>query len=61
MAELEKISGCAVKINPHSAQQAVLFPETSPLLDELNEIDMNALSQIEALNKLSEWQKKFTR
>jgi len=59
MAELEKTSGRAVKIDPHAAQQAKLFPETSPLLDELKEVDVNALSPIEALNKLFEWQKKF--
>jgi DNA mismatch repair protein MutS len=61
MAELEKTSGRAVKISPHAAQQAMLFPETSPLLDELKEIDVNALSPIEALNKLFEWQKKFLK
>jgi DNA mismatch repair protein MutS len=61
MLELEKTSGRAVKINPHAAQQAMLFPETSPMLDELKELDVNALSPIEALNKLFEWQKKFTR
>ncbi|MBV6396477.1 MAG: DNA mismatch repair protein MutS [Anaerolineales bacterium] len=59
MAELEKTSGRAVKIDPHAAQQAMLFPETSPLLDELQEVDVNALSPIEALNKLFEWQRKF--
>jgi len=31
------------------------------LLDELKEIDVNALSPIEALNKLFEWQKKFLK
>jgi DNA mismatch repair protein MutS len=36
-----------------------LFPETSPLVDELKELDVNGLSPIEALNKLFEWQKKF--
>jgi len=61
MAELEKTSGRAVKIDPHAAQQAALFPETSPLLDELKEIDVNALSPIEALNKLFEWQKKYSK
>ncbi|MFZ5879640.1 MAG: DNA mismatch repair protein MutS [Chloroflexota bacterium] len=61
MAELEKTSGRAVKINPHAAQQVALFPETSPLLDELKTLDINGLSPIEALNKLFEWQKKFTR
>jgi DNA mismatch repair protein MutS len=61
MAELEKSSGRAVRLEPHAAQQAALFPETSPLLDELGELDVNALSPIEALNKLFEWQRKFIR
>jgi DNA mismatch repair protein MutS len=61
MAELEKTSGRAVKIDPHAAQQAMLFPESSPLLDELKSVDVNALSPIEALNKLFEWQRKFTQ
>jgi len=61
MAELEKTSGRAVKIDPHAAQQAMLFPETSPLLDELKELDVNSLSPIEALNKLFELQRKFTK
>ena len=61
MAELEKTSGRAVKIDPHAAQQAMLFPESSPLLAELRELDVNSLSPIEALNKLFEWQRKFTK
>jgi DNA mismatch repair protein MutS len=61
MAELEKSSGRAMRLNPQAAQQASLFPETSPLLDELKEVDVNSLSPIEALNKLFEWQKKYTR
>ncbi|MCK6540287.1 MAG: DNA mismatch repair protein MutS [Anaerolineales bacterium] len=61
MAELEKSSGRAVRISPHAAQQAALFPETSPLLDELKELDVNSLSPIEALNKLFEWQRKYTK
>jgi DNA mismatch repair protein MutS len=59
MAELEKTSGRAVKIDPHAAQQAMLFPESSPLLNELKELDVNSLSPIEALNKLFEWQRKY--
>ncbi len=59
MAELEKTSGRAVKIDPHAAQQALLFPESSPLLEELKALDINALSPIEALNKLFEWQRKY--
>ena len=60
MAELEKSSGRAMRLNPHAAQQASLFPETSPLLDEIKDVDINSLSPIEALNKLFEWQKKYT-
>jgi len=60
MAELERSSGKAVRMDPHTAQQAALFPETSPLLEELKSLDINALSPIEALNKLFEWQRKFT-
>jgi DNA mismatch repair protein MutS len=59
LLELEKTSGRAVRIDPHAAQQAALFPETSPLLDDLRALDVNSLSPIEALNKLFEWQKKF--
>ena len=61
MAELEKSSGKAVRFNPNSAQQAALFPETSPLLDELNAVDVNSISPIEALNKLFEWKKKYLK
>jgi len=61
MAELEKSSGQAVRINPHAAQQAALFPETSPLIDELEAVDVNSLSPIEALNKLFEWRKKYLK
>ncbi|MCZ2127157.1 MAG: DNA mismatch repair protein MutS [Anaerolineales bacterium] len=59
MAELERSSGRGVKADPNAAQQAALFPETNPLLDELKAMDINSLSPIEALNKLFEWQKRF--
>jgi DNA mismatch repair protein MutS len=59
MAELERSSGKAVRINPNAAQQAALFPVTSPLLEELGAVDINSLSPIEALNKLFEWKKKY--
>ncbi|GAB1470042.1 DNA mismatch repair protein MutS [Chloroflexota bacterium] len=61
MLELEKSAARGVKINPQAAQQAALFPETNPLLDELKDMDVNSLSPIEALNKLFEWQRKFTK
>ncbi len=60
MRQLEASSGKAVKINPIAAQQMALFPETNPLVDELKGLDINSLSPIEALNKLYEWQRKFS-
>jgi DNA mismatch repair protein MutS len=61
LRQLEASSGKAVKINPMAAQQAMLFPENNPMLDELKGLDVNSLSPIEALNKLYEWQKKFSQ
>jgi DNA mismatch repair protein MutS len=60
MKELEKTTGRAVNSDTFSAQQAALFPETNPLVEEINKLDVNSLSPIEALNKLYEWKKKFT-
>jgi DNA mismatch repair protein MutS len=61
LQQLEASSGKAVRINPLAPKQLALFPETNPLLEELKAIDVNALSPIEALNKLFEWQKKYLK
>jgi DNA mismatch repair protein MutS len=59
LRQLEASSGHAVHNNPLAVQQLALFPETNPLVDELKALDVNALSPIEALNKLYEWQTKY--
>ncbi|MCS6910456.1 MAG: DNA mismatch repair protein MutS, partial [Anaerolineales bacterium] len=59
MAQLEASGGRAVKLEPATAAQIALFPETSPLLDELLVLDLNALTPMEALSKLFEWQARF--
>jgi DNA mismatch repair protein MutS len=59
MRVLEASAGSATRIDPHTTRQLALFPETNPLLDDLRSLDVNALSPIEALNKLFEWQKRF--
>jgi len=61
LEELEKSSGHGMDPSPHAAQQAALFPETSPLLDELANIDENSISPIEALNRLFEWKRKYEK
>jgi DNA mismatch repair protein MutS len=59
LSQLEATSGRAVKIEPHIPKQLNLFPETNPLLDELKNLDTNAISPIEALNRIYEWKKRF--
>ena len=41
------------------ARQMTLFPETNPLLEELQKIDVASLTPLEALNRLYEWQQRF--
>ena len=61
LQELETKSNQAQQADGQSAKQAALFPESSPLLDELAGLDVEALSPIEALNKLFEWKNKFRK
>ncbi|MBK8988662.1 MAG: DNA mismatch repair protein MutS [Chloroflexi bacterium] len=63
LKELEKHAPTtAVTPNRFTAsQQMALFPETSPILEELEKLDVNALTPLEAINKLYEWKRKFVR
>jgi DNA mismatch repair protein MutS len=42
-----------------SGQQIALFPESSPFLDELAELDVNGLTPLQAINKLYEWKQRY--
>jgi DNA mismatch repair protein MutS len=44
----------------NSGQQMALFPEASPILQELEELDVTAMTPLEAINKLYEWQRRYT-
>ena len=59
MQQLEETSGKAVNLDPEKPQQMSLFPDTNPLLAELESLDLNELSPLEALNRLYEWQKTY--
>ena len=61
LTQLEASSGKAVRLDPDAPKQLALFPETNPLVDELESLDVNSLSPIEALNKLYEWQRRYGR
>jgi DNA mismatch repair protein MutS len=41
------------------AQQAALFPEISPIIEELNGLDVTAMTPLEAINKLYEWKRRY--
>jgi DNA mismatch repair protein MutS len=43
-----------------AGQQVALFPESSPFLDELAALDVNALTPLQAINKLYEWKQRYT-
>ncbi|PWH16160.1 MAG: DNA mismatch repair protein MutS [Anaerolineae bacterium] len=61
LKQLEKSAGKAVQVQPSYPQQLALFPQESPLLRELKELDPNSLTPIEALNKIYEWKSRFTK
>lgn len=59
LLDLEKTSTDRKQKDRLGIQQIKLFPETNPLLDELNSIDLNLITPLDALNKLYDWKKKF--
>ena len=42
-------------------QQIGLFPEINPFLEELNKLDLNSISPLDALNRLYEWKRRFEK
>ena len=60
LKELENSSGKAIRGNEAPTQQMALFPESNPLVGEIEELDLNTISPIEALNKIYEWKQKYT-
>jgi DNA mismatch repair protein MutS len=44
-----------------TAAQAALFPNSSPLLDELAGLDVMAMTPLEAINKLYEWKRRYAK
>ena len=61
LRELELRAPQAVQRPSHlnSGQQMALFPESSPLLEELAEMDVTAMTPLDAINKLFEWKRRY--
>ncbi|KAA3663259.1 MAG: DNA mismatch repair protein MutS [Chloroflexi bacterium] len=43
----------------NTGQQIALFPESSPVLDELAQLDVTSMTPMEAINKLYEWKRRY--
>lgn len=62
LLDLEKHAPTASVEPSHlkSSQQMALFPETSPIIQELEELDITSMTPLEAINKLYEWRRRYT-
>ncbi|MCO5193662.1 MAG: DNA mismatch repair protein MutS [Anaerolineae bacterium] len=61
LVDLEKHAPTAT-VEPsrlNQVAQAALFPESSPILDELDKLDVMAMTPLEAINKLYEWKRRY--
>jgi DNA mismatch repair protein MutS len=59
--EVQRSPAGSVPRRVTQAQQLALFPASHPVLDELKELDVSAMSPLEAINKLFELQAKAKR
>ncbi len=62
LRELEKHAPTA-SVEPsrlNRGQQMALFPESSPILQELEALDVATMTPLEAINKLYEWQRRYS-
>ncbi len=44
-----------------ATKQLHLFSEADPLLEEIRALDLNSISPLDALNRLYEWQQRFSQ
>jgi len=57
--QLEGSSGKTLQQEEIEKSQLTLFPENNPFLDAFNDLDINSLTPIEALNLLYDWKRRF--
>lgn len=59
LSNMEDESRAVQARDENASRQLVLFPETNPLLDELDTLAIESITPLEALNKLYEWRQRF--
>jgi len=58
---LMNLQADAARGRPAAPSQLTLFPDQNPLLEELERLQLEELSPLEALNLLYEWQSRFSQ
>ena len=62
LSQLESVNNqSALHEESVPTSQLLLFPETNPVIDALNALDVDNLSPIEAINTLYTWKRKFDK
>ena len=59
LKQLESDSVKQMEIRETPSYQLTLFPETNPIIDTLDRLDVNSVTPIEAINILYEWKQRF--
>ena len=59
LKQLEATSGTTLPEAKEEKEQLRLFPENNPLMDAFKKLDLEAMTPIQALNKLYEWKNAF--
>ena len=59
LKQLESDSIKQMEIRETPSYQLTLFPETNPIIDTLDRLDVNSMTPIEAINILYEWKQRF--
>jgi DNA mismatch repair protein MutS len=59
LAQMEADTDVINESRREMARQMSFFPETNPILEELDHLDVDSMTPLEAINKLYEWQSRF--
>jgi DNA mismatch repair protein MutS len=60
LAQFETETEQTLDLRSSASQQLQLFPERDPLIEEIKQLDLDALSPLEALNHLYEWKQRYS-
>lgn len=59
LGQMESDTDVITERRREMARQMSFFPESNPLVEELEDLDVESMTPLEAINKLYEWQSRF--